>query len=250
IGWCIVQANVRAREAKVKQSKAVVFSEDGLRKIQEHIEQVRLDLGAVVALLMDDAGELLTDCGWRGDFDINAFLALVSNEMSAANAVVHLLRDDAAFDLHYHEGQKYEMYTVRISDQVFLTLIFESRQATSGRVGMVWLTLRRTIAELRKLLQRAIIKPGSAENHEMHRTVSAVLDEALQQLDTDSFLKPKTAETPPPKTEEPPAPKTEAPRPRLLRRRASTDSTDDAKRVLSYDEARALGLIGDDDARQ
>lgn len=227
----------------MKPSKTVIFSEDGLRKIQDRIEQVRLDLGAVVALLMDDAGELLTDCGWHGDFDMNAFLALVSNEMSAANAVVHLLRDDAAFDLHYHEGQKYEMYTVRISDQVFLTLIFESRQATSGRVGMVWLTLRRTIAELRKLLQQATIKPGSAENHEMHRTVSAVLDEALQQLDTDALLKPQAPPAPPPKTDEPPAAKPHAP-PSRLRRRTSTD---DAKRVLSYDEARALGLIGDDE---
>jgi hypothetical protein len=244
------------QEARVKQSRAVVFSEEGLRKIQERIEQVRVDLGAVVAMLMDDAGELLMDCGWRGDFDINAFLALVSNEMSAANAVVHLLRDDAAFDLHYHEGQKYEMYTARISDQVFLTLIFESRQATSGRVGMVWLTLRRTIAELRKLLQRAIIRPGSAENHELHRAVSAVLDEALQQLEADALLKPTTAETPPARTEPPPSPRTEAeppppseepPLPKLRRRRPS--STEDSKRVLSYDEARALGLIGGDEPK-
>ena len=240
----------------MKQSRVVVFSEDGLRKIQERIEHVRLDLGAVVALLMDDAGELLTDCGWHGDFDMNAFLALVSNEMSAANAVVHLLRDDAAFDLHYHEGQKYEMYTARITDQVFLTLIFESRQATSGRVGMVWLTLRRTIAEIRKLLQQATIKPGSVENQQVHRTVSAVLDEALQQLEADSFFKPRSPETPPARTEEPPIRRTEPPAPtpeepplpKLRRRRPPAE--EDSKRVLSYDEARALGLIGDDDAKR
>ena len=230
----------------MSQSKTIVFSEEGLQKIQTKIDELRLDLGAVVALLLDDSGQLLTDCGWRGDFDIEAFLALISNEMSAANAVVHLLRDDAAFDLHFHEGQKYEMYTARISDQVFLTLIFEARQNASGRVGMVWLTLRRAIAELRKMLRRATIRPGSTEDRALHNTVSAVLDEALQQIEEDPLLKPK-AEPPhaAPKPEVPPAKPDEAPAPKPTRRPTRSE---DARRVLSYDEARALGLIGGDDA--
>jgi hypothetical protein len=60
-----------------------------------------LNLGASVALLLDGAGQLPTDCGWHGDFDINVFLALLGYEMSVANVVVHLSRDEAAFDLHF-----------------------------------------------------------------------------------------------------------------------------------------------------
>lgn len=220
------------------QSNVTMFSEEGLQKIQTRLDELRLDLGAVVALLLDDSGRLLTDCGWRGDFDIEAFLALVSNEMSAANAVVHLLRDDAAFDLHFHEGQKYEMYTARISDQVFLTLIFEARQGATGRVGMVWLTLRRAIAELRKMLRRATIRPGTVQDRALHNTVSAALGEAIQHIEDDPLLQPKSSAPPPAKPEPPPAPKP-------LRRTARANV--DPNRVLSYDEARALGLIGGDE---
>lgn len=220
------------------QSNVTMFSEEGLQKIQTRLDELRLDLGAVVALLLDDSGRLLTDCGWRGDFDIEAFLALVSNEMSAANAVVHLLRDDAAFDLHFHEGQKYEMYTARISDQVFLTLIFEARQGATGRVGMVWLTLRRAIAELRKMLRRATIRPGAVQDRALHNTVSAALGEAIQHIEDDPLLQPKSSAPPPAKPEPPPAPKP-------LRRTARANV--DPNRVLSYDEARALGLIGGDE---
>lgn len=228
----------------MEPQRTIAFSEEGLRKIQERIEDLRLDLGAVVALLLDDSGQLLTDCGWHGDFDINAFLALVGNEMSAANAVVHLLRDDAAFDLHFHEGQKYEMYTARITDQIFLTLIFESRLNASGRVGMVWLTLRRAIAELRKLLHRASIKRGTLEGREMHSAISATLGEALTRLEDDPLLftpKPGVPTAPAPSAPASPAPP-ESPAP------APPARSGDSNRVLSYEEARALGLIGADDA--
>jgi hypothetical protein len=242
-----------------------MLSEDGLHKIESRIEELRLDLGAVVALLLDDSGQLLTDCGWHGDFDINALLALIGNEMSAANAVVDLLRDDAAFDLHFHEGQKYEMYTARITNQIFLTLIFEARQNTSGRVGMVWLTLRRAITELRKLLTRATIRRGTAEDRAMHNAVSATLGEALTRIEDDPLLFSPKPTAPPakPAPEPPPAPgRAEPPRRRTPwstsnlprseppppQNPAPSAEPADSNRVLSYEEARALGLIGGDDA--
>jgi len=246
----------------VKQQRAVAFSEEGLRKIQAQIEDLRLDLGAVVALLLDDSGQLLTDCGWRGDFDINAFLALIGNEMSAANAVVDLLRDDAAFDLHFHEGQKYEMYTARITDQVFLTLIFEARQNSSGRVGMVWLTLRRAITELRKQIQRASVKRGTAEDRAMHNAISATLGEALTRIEDDPLLfNPQTAAPPakpapaPPRATEPPRRRTRwtTPNPPPPAEPPPPPTTPppaeraDSNRVMTFEEARALGLIGGDD---
>jgi len=60
------------------------------------------------------------------------------------------------------------------------------------------------------------------------------------------LLKPK-AEPPhaAPKPEVPPAKPDEAPAPKPTRRPTRSE---DARRVLSYDEARALGLIGGDDA--
>jgi hypothetical protein len=189
-------------------------------------------------MLHDVSGQLLTDCGWHGDFDINVFLALLGNQLSAANAVVHLLRDEAAFDLHYHEGQNYEMYTVRINDQVFLTLILERRTNVAGHVGMVWLSLRRAITELRKLLNRAMIKTGTAERKALWGAHSDALDDALKLLEGDrlsSKAAPDSAAQSKAEIQELPA----AP--------SVPDVPADSSRVLTFEQARALGLINLDD---
>lgn len=229
----------------MEQQRTIAFSEEGLKIIQERVDNLRVDLGASVAILLDESGQLLTDCGWRGDFDLDTFLALVGNEMSAANAVVHLLRDEAAFDLHYHEGQNYEMYTVRITDQVFLTMILERRSGTSSRVGMVWLSLRRAIAELRILLNRATIKASSRTGRAIRSSISNTLGEAINLLESDDFLSKPTAGVSPP----PPVPAKPARPPEHAAASAPPSAEPpDSRRVLTYEEARALGLIDMDDS--
>ncbi|MEW5717368.1 MAG: hypothetical protein AB1817_01955 [Chloroflexota bacterium] len=220
------------------QNRAIAFSEDGLKIVQECVELLRVDLGASVGMLHDVSGQLLTDCGWHGDFDINTFLALLGNQLSASNAVVHLLRDEAAFDLHYHEGRHYEMYTVRISDQVFLTLILERRTSAAGHVGMVWLSLRRAITELRKLLNRATIKPGAAESKAIPGAISAALDDALNLLEGDRLLSQAAPNS---------SAEIKAELPELPATRRSPVALADSSRVLTFEEARALGLINLDD---
>jgi hypothetical protein len=226
--------------------RSIVFSKDGLRVIQERIEGLRVDLGASVAMLLDASGQLLTDCGWRGDFDIDVFIALLGNQMAASNAVAHLLRDHGAFDLHYHEGQNYEMYTVRINDQIFLTLILERRAGTSSRVGMVWLALRRTITELRTLLNRATIKSGTRAGKAIRSTVSDVLGEALNLLEGDGFLSKPAAGASPQVPAKPP----NLPASFAVPVPPPPDVADASTRVLSYEEARALGLIDMDDSTE
>ena len=230
----------------MEQPGSVVFSEEGLAIVQARLETLRVDLGASVALLLDAAGQLLTDCGWHGDFDINVFLALLGNEMSAANVVAHLLRDEAAFDLHYHEGEKYEMYTVRISDRIFLTMIFERRAGASGRVGLVWLTLRRAITELRTLLNRAMVKPGSVERQEIQGAISDALDEALNRIEDDLLLSKPAPDSSCQVSDKTPTRPANAPAP------SSPPPADsgDSNRVLSYKEARARGLINMDDQKE
>jgi predicted regulator of Ras-like GTPase activity (Roadblock/LC7/MglB family) len=98
-----------------------VFATSGLKKIQAKLEMLRRDLGASGAMLFDEEGHLLVECGQHGNYDVNTFLAMLGNAMSASNSVIHMLRDTSAFDLHIHEGKNYEMYSSRITDQIFLT---------------------------------------------------------------------------------------------------------------------------------
>jgi hypothetical protein len=161
-----------------------VYSEDGLSKLQDYIDELRIDLGAFGAILQDQSGRSLVECGSHGSIDVNSFLVLQGNAMSASDAVVQLLRDESSFDLHIHEGTSYDIYTGRISRQIFLTLIFEKREGSS-RVGIVWLALRRAVSQLRTMLTQATLKEGNREDKEIKSAVASSLSEALNRLDDD-----------------------------------------------------------------
>jgi hypothetical protein len=234
----------------------VTFSEAGQKKIQERIENLRIDLGASGAILSSESGQLLVECGHIRNLDIDAFLALLGNAMSATNAVVHLLHDEASFDLHFHEGQNYEMYTTRLNDQVFLTLILERGLVGTSRIGMVWLTLRRAVTELRALIKKSLLEPSAAESAQIKSTVSDVLDEAMNVFESNIIKMPPAPpveETPPaprprrklPGREKPPAapPPSDSTQEQPTPPKVSPDILNDPNHPLTYEEARALGLI-------
>ncbi len=198
--------------------RLVAFSEHGLRAVQQRMESLRIDVSALGVMLLDQSGQLLTECGHHGDFDTTAFLALLGNAMAAANEVVRLLKDQQAFDLHFHEGQYYEIYAARINDQVFLVILL-SKHGSTSRVGMVWLYLRRAISELRELLAKAMMVSGAPGHEDLSAAVNSALDAALD-------LEP-----------DPPAGEP------VQRPDSSEGST------LSDEQARALGLV-DLDHRQ
>ncbi|MBI5300773.1 MAG: response regulator [Chloroflexi bacterium] len=192
--------------------RLIAFSETGLRAVQARIESLRSDLGAAGALMFDQAGQSLIETGRHGDLDTQALLAVIGTTMIASNQVISALQDEASFTLHFFEGKNYELYATRLSDQVFLTLLFERQGSAQGKVGMIWLALRRAVVEIRQNLNQA--------------TLAGV--EPL----------PAPA-TPPPNVS--PAPEASAPPAETPPVAAQPGST------LSYEQARALGLINLDD---
>lgn len=264
-----------------QEQQPTVYSQDGLRKLQDYIDTLRIDLGAFGAILQDQSGRLLVECGSHGYINVNSFMVLLGNAMSASDAVMQLLRDESSFDLHIHEGTTYEIYTGRVSRQIFLTFIFEKREVGS-RVGIVWLALRRAVNELRSLLRQATLKEGNVEDKEIKSAVASSLSEALSRLDDDlltsssseSTIEPKPSrkkQTPPPEPiQNEPEPPSE-PKPARKRLGASfswadsgtaQDSSSVAKKPapppepnlddldpdqpINFEEARRRGLINFD----
>ncbi|MCX7839106.1 MAG: response regulator [Anaerolineae bacterium] len=246
----------------LQKPRVIVFSEEGLRAIQARMERLRTDVEALGALLFDQSGQLLTHTGQSGEFDATAFRALLGNTMSAASELGHILQDDETFDLHFHEGKQYEVYATQISAQVFLALLIE-RQSSASRIGMVWLYLRRAIAELRALVKQAQVEDTTTLfDADLAAGVADALDQALglddfagetaavemsaaprrarrAEFDLDAFLQ---ANPPRRRTR-----KTTPPEETQAGAASSSPSTPDPNAVLSYEQARALGLINLDE---
>ncbi len=140
--------------------RLIAFSESGLRAVQTRLETLRTDLGAAGALMFDQAGQLLVETGKHGDLDTQALLGVLGTAMIASNQVIHTLQDETSFTLHFFEGKNYELYATRLSDQVFLTMLFERQGSAQGKVGMIWITLRRAVVEIRRDLNQATLAGG------------------------------------------------------------------------------------------
>ncbi len=160
-----------------------VYSEEGLQTIKHRVESLRVDLGAMGILVLDQSGQLITECGQRGDYDADAFLALIGNAMAAVNEVTEMLGEDDAFDLNLHQGKRYDIYTARISNQSFICLVLDRHSLHRSPAGMVWLSLRRVISELRELLAEAALPTIGLLSEGLQSAVSSALDQALN-LDT------------------------------------------------------------------
>ncbi len=204
----VVQNTMKARAGRAGVPPPL--SEAGQAAIRKCIETLRQDTDACNALLLDRSGELLAESGQRGEFDTRAFLAALGNTMVVTNAVSEILGDAAAFDLHFHEGEKYEIYSARVNPQVYLSLLLE-REDTNGRIGMVWLYLRRAVTDLRQLLLR--------DSGETEETVGNAIEGLAQRVDAAA---PRSVLSP---------------------------SIEDPKAVISYTQAKALGLLDQTAAR-
>ncbi len=202
-----VEKTLQARSQKLNRQPRVTLSDATLHGVQKRMETLRQDAGVHSVLLFDETGHLLAESGKRGDFDAAAFLASLGNAMAATNAVSEVLGDQEAFDLHFYEGKQYEIYSARVTPQVFLSLLMD-KQGNNSRIGMVWLYLRRAITDLRNLI------------------ASATSDEKIRKEWEEALRKDYSSV----EVDEP----------------AASPSTKDHKAVLNYAQAKRLGLLDQD----
>ena len=173
--------------APVTVHPVIAFSEDGLHAVQQRLNVLLNDTGALNVLLPDWSGQLLVECGRRTDTQTDVLFALLGNSMAAATEVARLLHEEDGFDLQYHEGKHYEVYAAMVSETIFLALLFDRRMGGS-RIGLVSLYMRRAIEELRALLSTALVDPRSAFGlrNELTLAVDSALSDALNDMTDDS----------------------------------------------------------------
>ena len=203
----------------VTVNSVIAFSEDGLHAIQQRLDTLRTDTGALSVLLPDWSGQLLVECGHRSETQSDVLFALLGNSMAAATEVARLLKEEDGFDLQYHEGKHYEVYAAMVSDTIFMALLFDRRMGGS-RIGLVSLYMRRAIEDLRSLLSTALVDPRSAFGlrDELMNAVDSALDDALHEFGDN------------PQPDQPTPPVKPQPRP--------------TGPLLSYADAQRLGLLG------
>ena len=129
----------------------LVLSDQRLERLTHRLTDLRYEVNAQCILLADITGQLITSVGLTDEVAPPTLTALMGGRFAADFEITRHLREDRSFNLHYHEGVRYDIYSTNVGDQLFLALVFDRRMGAS-RIGMVWLYTKRAIQDLLNLV--------------------------------------------------------------------------------------------------
>lgn len=122
-----------------------------MEAVNRFLSNLRFEVSAQCVILADTKGQVVSEVGFTQDLDMSTLVPLLANGLTTVSGMAQYLHDEETINLNVYEGQKYDIYSTRVSDRLFLTLVFDRRKQAS-RIGMVWLYVKRTIRELLRTL--------------------------------------------------------------------------------------------------
>lgn len=201
-----VETTPEAREKVISS-----LSPHRFEAIYNCLSELRFEVGAQCVLLTDIFGELVAQVGVTTELDAAALVSLMAGGYATTFEMARQLGESRSFNLNFHEGERYHIYSSNIGDN-FLLLILCDRQAGPSRVGMVWLYAKRAIETLLGIMaQEEGIEAREALGEEFGTSLGSELGNTFGEESGNQPLSPEKGD---------------------LR--------------LSFEEAKARGLVNDD----
>jgi CheY-like chemotaxis protein len=152
-------------------------------QLEQRLDALRAEVNASYVMLLDLSGNILVQSGNAGEIEQAVLHALFSNSMAASAALANAFKESRPFDLHYYDGEKYEIYLRKVTEHAFLALVLDLHSSTA-RMGAVWLYLKRTVDAIRTQVGKLPVLSVSAPMRPVRAPALANLD---QQMDDDLF---------------------------------------------------------------
>ncbi len=186
----------------------LLLTDDQFDAIAHCLTDLRFELGAQCVLLADVAGRLVAHVGETEGLDLPTLVSLVGGGFATAFEMARYLEERHARTLNYHEGERYDIYSSNVNEELFVVLVFDKHHQQS-RVGMVWLYTRRALKQLDSLASSAEkVDAGRLLDADFGAQLSDSLDQLLvtgageaPNLEDTQQVHPEVAAPPPvPKT--------------------------------------------------
>lgn len=197
----------------MKDKKVSSLSGEYLEAIGRRLMELHFETGATCVLMVDLMGQIIAKAGDAGDLDITTIVSLLAASFATTSEMSRQLRETRrTFNLTYHEGQRYDIYSSNIASGLFLVIIFD-RETYAPKIGMVWLYVKRSIQDLLRIVaETEATKPRERLASDFAKSLSEELDILFQERKQPPEKKPRLDEARiremirwPRKTEEPPS---------------------------------------------
>jgi len=124
----------------------LVITPSVLEKAKQHIEDALIKAGVHTVLLIDDAGNVVANCGRSGSsFDTTALAALAAANFGATSQIARLIGEED-FTLLFHRGKKDSIHFAKVGNRLILITIFGEEIS----LGLV----RLRVAQLTKIIEK------------------------------------------------------------------------------------------------
>jgi CheY-like chemotaxis protein len=158
----VAEVQAALAEPELPGRDVLVLSDDQAETVARCLADLRFEVGAQCILLADIAGQMVANVGMTEDLDLTALVSLVGGGFAAAFEMVRYLGESQARTLNYHDGDRYDIYSSNVNDNLFVVLLFDKRPHQAGkgttqrsRIGMVWLYTRRALEQLQTTVSSA-----------------------------------------------------------------------------------------------
>jgi len=145
---------MRAVQEALQLDSSQVASQHLLPRRPETVRQalatLRRGTGVQCALLVDAEGRVMAQSGSVEGLALEEVLPILVQETTLTRRLDRLLAGGSEISLHHYEGSQYQIYAAVVTAPFLLVAV--SQQGPPRRLGVLWLFLRRTIDELRRML--------------------------------------------------------------------------------------------------
>ena len=175
----MAEARKALAQPEVSGRDILVLSDEQFDAIAQCLSNLQFEVGAQCILLADVTGQLVAHIGETGGPDLPTLISLIGGSFATSFEMARYLGESQALTLNYHEGARYDVYSSNVNERLFIVLLFDKRQRSS-RLGMVWLYTRRTLKQLRTLVNNPNrVAPGQMLDADFGTALSDSMDQLL-----------------------------------------------------------------------
>jgi CheY-like chemotaxis protein len=160
------------------------LTEAQLEAITKCLTNLRFEVGAQCIILADVMGQLVNQVGTPEELDVPTIVSLAGGSFATTFEMTrHLQEKGQTFNLNYHEGAAYHIYSANVGNNLVLTVIFD-RRASPSRIGTVWLYTKQAIKRLLEITAtEETIEPTQIPEVGLEESISQALDNLLSEAE-------------------------------------------------------------------
>jgi len=136
----------------------LILSDERFEAITRRLADLRAEISAQCIILADVMGQLITQVGLTRGMDVNTLISLIGGSFTTTFEMARCLGQTQALNLNYQEGDRYDVYSSNVGDNLFLAILY-SKDVQASRIGTVWLYTKRAIKDLLEITATVEVVP-------------------------------------------------------------------------------------------